>query len=165
MLTASATGLFPEQSLPVYSACKAGVIGLVRALRASLPYTHKTTINAVAPAATITRLLPKHFAAPIIGAGLPVSSAHHVGLAIAYSAAATQQWQVERYGKDSSEVSNAPGRWNGRVILTLGDTWTEIEEPLATLRPEWAGRYQSEMTARQQELTDFRPLETSSKSS
>lgn len=101
-----------------------------------------------------------HYASPIMAAGAPVSSAHHAALAVAYSATATQEHVVERYGKDSDEWVNRKGRWNGRVILTLGDTWTEMEEPIARLRPEWMGEYPTKMTAFQQCLTDFRPEET-----
>lgn len=132
------------------------LIGLVRALRSTI-HNSNATINAVAPAATLTRLLPLDLAAPIIAAGAPVSSAHHAALAVAYSATATQEHSVERYGKDSEERVKSKGRWNGRVILTLGDSWTEIEEPMAKLRPQWMGEYATKMTALQQRLTDFRP--------
>jgi NAD(P)-dependent dehydrogenase (short-subunit alcohol dehydrogenase family) len=159
VLTTSATGYSPEQSLPVYSATKAGVLGLIRSLRPSLPYTHGATINGVAPAATITRLLPKDLAAPIMAAGSPVSTSEHVGLAVAFSAVGMEDKQVDRYGKDPEAVKGYwPGRWNGRVILTLGDSWTEIEGPLADTRPEWLGEYQYMSTQNQQRLTDMRPL-------
>ncbi|KAI0396352.1 short chain dehydrogenase reductase [Xylariaceae sp. FL0594] len=159
VLTTSATGYSPEQSLPVYSATKAGVLGLIRSLRPNLPYTHGATINGVAPAATITRLLPQNLAAPIIAAGSPVSTSEHVGLAVAFSAVGREERQVDRYGKDPEAVrAHWPGRWNGRVILTLGNTWTEIEGPLADKRPEWLGGYQYESTQNQQRLTDMRPL-------
>lgn len=160
VITSSATGLSPEQSLPVYSATKCGLFGLVRALRSTIPYTHGATINIVAPAATITRLLPANLAAPIMAAGAPVSSAEHAGLAIVYSATASQTNQIESYGRDTPEMVNAKGRWNGRAILTLGDTWTEVEEPLAKLRSQWLGGYQTEKTAWQQVLTDQRPFVT-----
>lgn len=132
------------------------LIGLVRALR-SVIHLYGATINTVAPASTITRLLPADLAKPILEAGAPVSSAHHVGLAVVHSAVGTQSCQVEGYGKDSAENINSTGRWNGRGILTLGDKWTELEEPLASLRPQWFGQYNTEMTAFQQKLTDFRP--------
>ena len=92
-----------------------------------------------------------------MAAGAPVSSAEHVGLALVYSAVATQKCQVEGYGRDTPEEVAAEGRWNGRAILTLGDTWTELEGPLAKLRPFWFGEYQTEKTAWQQVLTDMRP--------
>ncbi|RAL10869.1 uncharacterized protein BO97DRAFT_426113 [Aspergillus homomorphus CBS 101889] len=78
MITSSATAYSPEHSLPIYSASKLGLIGLVRALRSTLPLDN-ITINAVAPATTITGLLPPHLAAPIIAAGLPTSSSEFVG--------------------------------------------------------------------------------------
>jgi hypothetical protein len=73
-----------------------------------------------------------------------------------YSAVARQKNQVEAYGRDDAEKVKSEGRWNGRVILTLGDTWTEIEEPVAALRPKWFGEWNAEKTAFQQSLTDSR---------
>ncbi|USP74922.1 short chain dehydrogenase reductase [Curvularia clavata] len=157
VITASATAYAPEQSLPVYSATKLAVVGLIRGLR-PMAEQYGTTINGVAPAATISKLLPTNLAAPIKAAGAPISSAYHVGLAIAYSATAQQQRAVESYGRDDATKSNSPGRWNGRIILTLGDRWTELEEPIASLRPNWFGEYNTKMTAFQQKLTDQRPL-------
>ncbi|KAL8692052.1 MAG: hypothetical protein Q9218_002838 [Villophora microphyllina] len=160
VLTSSATAYSPELSLPVYSATKLAQIGIVRALRPQLPRAEfgGSTINAVAPAATITALLPADLAAPIMAAGLPVSTAHHVALAIAWSATARQGWQVEGYGKDPRAVVESEGRWNGRVILTLGDQWTEIEEPHANLRDQWMGKWNADMTALQQVATDVRDI-------
>ncbi|KAK3946265.1 hypothetical protein QBC46DRAFT_415170 [Diplogelasinospora grovesii] len=170
VITASATAYSPEYSLPVYSAVKLGLVGLVRALRAQMPLYGAgagaggaggcggATINAVAPAATITKLLPADLAGPILAAGAPVSSAHHVALAIAYSATARQPRQVEGYGRDSRDKIEGDGqRWNGRCIVTLGDRWTEVEEPVASLKAQWFGEYNTEMTAFQQKLTDTRP--------
>lgn len=117
-----------------------------------------TTINGVAPAATISKLLPPNLAAPIRAAGAPISSAFHVGLAIAYSATAQQKRVVELYGRDDAKKAASPGRWNGRVIMTLGDRWTELEEPLASMRPQWFGQYNADMTVFQQRLTDMRSL-------
>ena len=91
-----------------------------------------------------------------MAAGLPVSSAHFVGLAIVYSATAEQKRSVEPYGKDSNE--DTPGRWNGRTILTLGDAYTELEEPIARLRPQWFGDENTRLTRLQQSATDFREL-------
>lgn len=120
-------------------------------------HLYGATINTVAPAATITKLLPADLAKPVLEAGAPISNAHHVGLAVVHSAVGTQSRQVEGYGKDSEERINSTGRWNGRGIFTLGDKWTELEEPLGSLRPQWFGQYNTEMTAFQQKLTDFRP--------
>jgi len=129
-------------------------VGLVRALRA-VTLKDDITINAVTPAATITSLLPQNLAAPIIEAGLPVSSADFVGLAVVYSAVGKQDRRVEPYGKDTDE-DDGIGRWHGRGILTLGEAYTEVEGPVANLRQEWLGKKNAELTRAQQTMTDFR---------
>lgn len=127
----------------------------MRSLRSTL-IRDNITINAVAPAATITKLLPKDLAAPIISAGLPVSSAHFVGLALVYSATAKESRRVEAYGKDRDSETEREGRWNGRIILTLKDTYTELEEPIASLKEQWFGKENTKLTRMQQAATDFR---------
>ena len=127
----------------------------MRSLRSTLIH-EGITINAVAPAATITNLLPQHLADPIIAAGLPVSSAHFVGLALVYSATAKENRRVEAYGKDKDSEIEREGRWNGRIMLTLGDKYTELEEPVATLRERWFGEENTRFTRMQQAATDFR---------
>lgn len=129
----------------------------MRSLRSSL-HLQNISINCVAPAATITKLLPRQFATPMIAAGLPVSSADFVGLAVAYSATARQSRSVEPYGKDPDEEVSGP--WNGRTILTLGDTYTELEEPIASLREQWFGEKNTQLTRMQQTVTDFRETTT-----
>ena len=121
----------------------------------SVPLKDNITINTVAPAATITPQLPAHLAAPILAAGLPVSSADFVARAIVYSAVGKQDMAVEPYGKDA-DGGDGPGRWHGRGIVTLGDTYTEVEGPMADLRPVWFGRNNTRLTREQQKLTDFR---------
>ncbi|KAI1267666.1 hypothetical protein F5Y18DRAFT_443422 [Xylariaceae sp. FL1019] len=153
VITASATSYAPEQNLPVYSAIKSGVVGLVRSLRSTLP-RFDISINAVAPAATITKLLPMDLAGPLMAAGLPVSSAHMVGLAVVYSAVARQPRMVETYGKE--DKLDLEGKWNGRTILTLGEHYTEVEEKLADLRPIWLGWRNADLTKKQQATADFR---------
>ena len=79
-----------------------------------------------------------------------------VGLAIAFSATAKQAKRVEDYGKD--EEGGGGGKWNGRVILTLGANYTEIEEGISKLRPQWFGVENARLTRAQQTATDFRHL-------
>ncbi|TQN65039.1 Short-chain dehydrogenase/reductase ATR7, partial [Colletotrichum shisoi] len=153
VITTSATAYSPEQGLPVYSASKLFLVGLIRSLRPSIK-KFGAVINGVAPAATISKLLPGTLAAQIIQAGAPVSSAFHVGLAVVFSATATQDHQVEAYGRDDPAEVQSGGRWNGRVIVSLGDRWTEVEEPTASLRPQWFGEWPTEMTAFQQTIID-----------
>ncbi|KAK3321249.1 short chain dehydrogenase reductase [Cercophora scortea] len=157
VITSSATAYAPEHSLPVYAAGKIALIGLVRALRSTMR-ADNITINAVAPGATVTSLLSAELASPLVALGLPLSDAHTVGLALVYSATATQQRRVEPYGKeeDRSIWQEEPERWNGRVIFTLGDTYTELEEPISDLRPFWFGRENLRLTRLQQAATDMR---------
>ncbi|CAD6591260.1 MAG: hypothetical protein ASARMPRED_005285 [Alectoria sarmentosa] len=159
VITTSATAYAPEQSLPVYATSKIALttqlVGLVRALRSTV-LLDNITINAVAPAATLTALLPPSLAAPIIAAGLPVSSAHFVGLALVYSATAMENRRVQAYGKEKEEENEKEGRWNGRVILTLKDSYTELEEKTADLRGAWFGEENLKLTRLQQATTDFR---------
>lgn len=133
------------------------LVGLVRSLRSTITQDN-ITINGVAPAATITKLLPGNLAAPIMAAGLPVSSAHFVALALVWSAVGTETRKVEVYGREDDANLVKAGRWNGRVILTLGDTYTELEEPIANLRPEWFGKENLRLTRMQQAATDARSL-------
>lgn len=63
---------------------------------------------------------------------------------------------MEGYGNDTHETIYSEGHWNGRVILTLGDRWTELEEPIADLRRQWFGEWNTDMTLFQQRLTDMR---------
>jgi len=113
------------------------------------------TINAVAPAATITPLLSQEFIEPIVRAGLPISSADFVARALVYSATAGEARCVERYGKDRYLADDmVEPRWNGRVIMTLGDRYTEVEEPMASLREAWFGAENTRLTWAQQAATD-----------
>ncbi|MCJ1314164.1 hypothetical protein MMC25_007844 [Agyrium rufum] len=153
VITSSATAYAPEQSLPVYSASKLALIGLIRALRSTLPLSN-ISINGVAPAATTTKLLPQHLAQPMMQAGLPVSSAYMVGLAVVYSAVAEQGCRVEDYGKD--QAGQGAGKWNGRVIFTLGDRYTELEEGVTLSKRLWFGSENQALTRAQQSATDFR---------
>lgn len=121
VLISSATAYTREHNLPVYSATKLGVICLIRSLRSAIPHTHGATINSVAPSATMIRLLPAEFLAPLLAARAPISTVAHMGLAVAYSATATQTHGVEPYGQATQESVARPGKWNGRTILTFGN--------------------------------------------
>ena len=93
---------------------------------------------------------------PFNAAALPVSTPEFVGLALVYSATARQSRGVEAYGKEKEADILHEGRWNGRVIMTLGTRYTELEEPIAELRPMWFGKENFELTRAQQAVTDPR---------
>lgn len=156
VITTSSTAYAPEQSLPLLAAGKAATVGLVRALRSLAPQDG-ITINAVAPAATVTGMLPQEYASAIEAQGLPVSSSHFVGLALVHSATAMQGRKVQVYGRETEACALfQEERWNGRVLLTIGNRCTEIEEPLADLRRFWLGEENLRLTTLQQASTDLR---------
>lgn len=134
----------------------AQLIGLVRSLRPILPSSN-ITINAVAPGATDTPMLPQKYIVPLRAAGLPVSTAHTVGLALVYSAIGHESefTRTDVYGKEKAS-GNATRRWNGKVIMVLGESYTELEGPYAALRSEWLGKENDRLIKAQQALTDSR---------
>ena len=131
---------------------------MVRSLRSLLIYDD-ITINAVAPGATITKFLPEHLAESVRAIGAPISTAHTVALALVYSATATEPRRVEDYGKDKPEEKEVERRWNGRVIVVLGDQYTEVEEKYADLRSVWLGEENAKLFRSQQAATDGRLLD------
>ncbi|KAM7216625.1 hypothetical protein V8F06_008036 [Rhypophila decipiens] len=159
VLLSSAAGHWSEQLPPVYS------------LRASAKGSPNITINAVAPGATITALVTPEMAAPMIAIGVPVNKAESVGLAVVYSATAKQDHPVDLYGRDylnhqkelldpgSTENTEAAfERWNGRGIVTIGNTYVEVEGPLRETRKTWFGEENEELTRMQQGAMDMRDI-------
>ncbi|RWA07617.1 hypothetical protein EKO27_g7485 [Xylaria grammica] len=156
VLTLSISAYAPDQSYSIYSATKFALLGLVRALR-SIMIRDGITINGVAPGLTITGLLPAHAAEPFMTNEIAVSDARYAGRALVYSAIATQDREVQAYGKDKDANLFTGGRWNGRVIMVIGETYTEVEESVANLRPYAIGRENADMARRQQAVSDVRP--------
>jgi hypothetical protein len=118
------------------------------------------TTDGVAPAAIITSLLPSRLAAPIMVMGCPVSDAKFVCLEVTYSATAREERRVEvqlhgRRGREKEAGGYTNGRWNSRVILTLGSTYMELEEPASELSC-FSFRHENLLTRLQQTATDFR---------
>ncbi|KAF2146988.1 uncharacterized protein K452DRAFT_315167 [Aplosporella prunicola CBS 121167] len=79
-----------------------------------------------------------------------------VARAIVYSAAAKESGLVEPYTKDTDVDVKGEGHWDGRVIFTQGERYTELEESLAQLEPQWLRIESTTMTRAQQALTDTR---------
>ncbi|KAF2790404.1 NAD(P)-binding protein [Melanomma pulvis-pyrius CBS 109.77] len=155
VLTSSTTAYLPEQTVPVYSATKAALVNLVRALRPTFPL-HNISISGVAPSATLSAMVPQEITSALSSSGLPVSTGRHVGLALVYSATAMQRQRVENYGKDEPVTEQYEGRWNGRIIHTIGDTFWEVEEKLAETKGQWWGEANLAFAKKQQIVTDAR---------
>ena len=93
------------------------------------------------------------YAQCMTAAKLPMSSARFVALALVFSATAYEDRRVEVYANDGDLRHPTPQRWNGRVIVTLGDTYTEVEESLADLCPSWLGERNTELIRAMQAAT------------
>lgn len=127
----------------------------MRALRPTFPL-HNISISGVAPSATQSAMVPHDVTSALLSLGLPVSTGRHVGLALVYSATATQRQRVENYGKDKPVTGQYEGRWNGRIIHTIGDKFWEVEEKLAETRGQWWGEANLAFAKKQQIVTDTR---------
>ncbi|MCJ1462133.1 hypothetical protein MMC07_000733 [Pseudocyphellaria aurata] len=149
VLTSSVAAYSPECSLPIYGSLKLALVGMVRSLRCALPQ-YNITINAVAPSAMDTPMVPQPLKDRVEGGGHPICSPHFVALALVYSAVAEESRRVEAYGKDNDADNIRKARWNGRVIMALGDQYTELEEPFSESRVTWIG---------QENLTSLRTLQ------
>ncbi|KAI0551649.1 hypothetical protein F4679DRAFT_538724 [Xylaria curta] len=159
VLTVSIASYVPEQALPVYSSAKFALLGLIRALR-SIIIRDGITINGVAPGATMTNLVPPHMAEAITTQSpAAVGEPRFVGLALVYSAIAAQDREVQVYGKDKDTDLWKRGRWNGRVILALGKSYTELEEPAADLHPFLLGRENAAVIRQAYAAVDIRPVQ------
>ncbi|KAK8078032.1 hypothetical protein PG996_004202 [Apiospora saccharicola] len=137
VITTSATAHAAEQSLPIYVTSKTALLALIRALRSKLPSTTVKTMMG---------------ASDNDGGDVDIT-------ALVYSATATQERRVAVYGKEreARHMWEAGQRWNGRVLRTPGETCTELEEPLADLRPFWFGAENLWLARMQQAATDTRP--------
>lgn len=60
---------------------------------------------------------------------------------------------MEDHGKDKAEDKEGERRWNGRVIVVLGDQYTEVEEKYADLRSVWLGEENARLFRTQVDMT------------
>lgn len=153
VFTGSATGFSYERGLPLYGSLQLAIVGLVRGWRTQLIH-EGITVNAVAPAATISGLMSEEAARKQEARGLQISTAHHVAKALVFSATAREQRRVEAYGTESEADNEREGPWNGRVIMTMGERYTEVEEPLERLKSQWFGGLNLKHTRIGQVITD-----------
>ncbi|KUI68343.1 Oxidoreductase UcpA [Cytospora mali] len=155
VLTCASTGYWPDYQVPVFAATAASHVGIIRSLRNVLPEDN-ITINAVAAGATISKMLPYEFAVPLIKGGFGINTAESTALALVFSAVASENRRVEVHGRESPDKLKESGRWNGRVILAIGDKFREVEEIFADTREIWFGKQFCKWTTMQQAATDFR---------
>lgn len=89
----------------------------MRAMRSTVPKLN-ITVNVVAPWMTDSALLSDHHKEIIAGCGVPVNEPKNVGRAIAYL---------------STGVVNGKALWTGRNVFT------EMEDAISRLQPQWLG--------------------------
>jgi NAD(P)-dependent dehydrogenase (short-subunit alcohol dehydrogenase family) len=118
ILLSSTAGFKETPGLPVYSAAKHGVLGLLRALRLSLPATHGVRVNAVCPWMTDTAMVDG-IREQWLGEGLPVNSPESVGRVVCELAGGRE--------------------WNGRAVFVEGGRGWDIEEGIGGTEGVWLG--------------------------
>jgi len=130
--TASLAGYLASKGLPLYSAAKHGVVGLMRSLKNDVSRLN-IAISVVAPAITVTPLLTNEGARDLSAevskmntAGVPLNRPETVATVTA--------WLLS-LGKEG----------NGKGILCQADKLVDLEEGLAKSRTHWIG----------QEMLDF----------
>ena len=111
------------------------------------------SLNAVAPCPTLTNALPLDFISAFEGTEVPVSDPHDIGLALVYSATATEERPVEQAMEGETLHVTSNGKWNGRMIWVCGKKYTEVEETFAQARPKWLGEENDGVLRKQQQLT------------
>lgn len=95
------------------------VVGLMRAIRAQAA-TLGIGVNCVAPWMTETGMTYPALKTALRTAGIPLQRAASVAAAMAYAA-------------------SAESAWTGKTIYVADDTFTELEEGIAALEPQWLG--------------------------
>lgn len=130
VLTGSTSSYNERPNLPLYSAAKHGVVGLMRALRhvVTADPAEKIHVGAIAPGGTETALFPPRAADAFRAKGIPVNKASSVATAAIYLA------------------TNATT--NGHTLTILGDRFTEVEEAITRTQRQWYGEYNTDMTRR-----------------
>ncbi|KAH8730103.1 hypothetical protein GQ44DRAFT_607385 [Phaeosphaeriaceae sp. PMI808] len=130
VLTASLAGYLASAGLPLYSAAKHGVVGLMRALKNECAKVN-IAISVVAPAITVTPILttttasmgapPDVYAATMAKAGVPINKPESIALAVCW-------------------LFNQGKAGNGAGIFVQADRFADLERGLATSREQWMGK-------------------------
>ena len=162
-LVSSVAGFIESPGLFAYESAKAGVIGLMRALRAYLPKVSEgVRVNAVCPWMTLTRMVAG-IQTGWLEAGLPTNqpidiARHIVGLAAAGPGVKTLRYEPEE-GDAGRGTSRGILKWgefeersgvNGRAIYVEGGRGWDIEEGLDRTQDLWMGKGPSERLAKGQ---------------
>ncbi|EPS35362.1 hypothetical protein H072_11302 [Dactylellina haptotyla CBS 200.50] len=124
--TASLAGYLASKGLPLYSAAKFGVVGLMRSLKNDVSKLN-IAISVVAPAITVTPLLTKDGTRSLTS---EVDKMTNYGVPLN---------KVETISTATAWLLSLGQKSNGKGILCQADRLFDIEEGLATSRKNWLG--------------------------
>ncbi|KAK5413112.1 hypothetical protein LTR20_006670 [Exophiala xenobiotica] len=127
VLTCSTSGYNERPNLPLYSAAKHGVAGLMRALRHEAP-KQGVNVALIAPGGTETGMLDENIRNTFRSLGIPLQSPEYVATAALWLASDPAQ--------------------NGKGLTLIGSVATEVEGPLLETQPTWYGQYNLDMAAK-----------------
>lgn len=117
---------------------KHGLLGLLRCLRTYLPPAFGIRINAVAPLATTTALLPYAVTKGFKDHGFPLNTPEHVADVVLGLVAGSH-----KVGEDSAAAlgqDKAGESCNGLTVYVEGGRSWEVEEGLSVTRDQWLGK-------------------------
>ncbi|RAK98123.1 putative 3-hydroxyacyl-CoA dehydrogenase [Aspergillus ibericus CBS 121593] len=137
ILVSSIAGFTESPGMPLYCAAKHGVLGLMRALRPSLPASHGISVSAVCPWMSATGMVDDIQDA-WQRAGLPMNQPSEVAQIIVGLAAVGEEG-------------------NGKTIYVEGGRGWDIEAGLDDTREIWMGKSQSQSWLEGQKLLMAHP--------
>ena len=120
------------EPIPVYTAAKHGVLGLMRSIRNSSP-KFNVTINVVSPWIVNTPWLTPPLQATLETHGIPITDVNNVARGVAHIA--------------SSD-------WNGKSLYVASDKFIELEGGIDSTRKEWLGPEFDELASRNKLYAD-----------
>ncbi|KAF3913379.1 hypothetical protein ABW20_dc0106937 [Dactylellina cionopaga] len=126
VLVASLAGYLASKGLPLYSAAKFGVVGLMRSLKNDVSRLN-IAISVVAPAITVTPLLTKEGTRSLDS---EVDKMTNFGVPLN---------KVETISTTTAWLLSLGQKGNGKGILCQADRLIDIEEGLAKSRTAWLG--------------------------
>ena len=127
VITASTASYNERPNLPLYSAAKHGIIGLMRSLR-HVVADSPVHVGAIAPGGTETALFPARAVDAFRAQGIPVNTASAVASAAIY-------------------LATNPAT-NGHAMTVMGGRYTEVEDAITRTQEQWYGAYNTDMARR-----------------
>jgi NAD(P)-dependent dehydrogenase (short-subunit alcohol dehydrogenase family) len=134
LLVSSTAGFKETPGLPVYTASKHGVLGLVRSLRPCLRKTHQARVNAICPWMTDTGMVDG-IRGDWVAEKLPVNTPEMVARLIVEVAVG----RPDSYAEACWEEKGIAG-YNGRAVFVEGGRGWDIEEGINANEEEWLGK-------------------------